>query len=273
MKPQDLFIGIRDFLALLVPGCVLLLLWPVPLVSWLLDRSGLGSTDSTLRIFILLIASLAIGTFLSGLAGLMDYGVDAVLRKKFAKTGQKGLRGWIKGEITSLQLLQSRAQKLELEMNPFLKRLKPENRPWKTRSFWWNYLRLNCAAAIAELDRIEGLQKQFRSFVVVALILAALAFVRPSVIVSPDKRHPWGLEFVSLHDPWPWLTSLGAILTACACLVAYANYRATFSRRLFELAIIHAIPKNALEDGFRGLFANRSGKSSRAGRTSRRESE
>lgn len=260
MKPQDLFIGVRDFLSLLVPGIVFLILCPAPVLAFLSKplRIDDGNPDATLLVLVFLAAALTIGSLLAGLAGLLDRPVDKFIKGRLA--GEAGL--WcpkrLLDQIEKLREIENLAVGLARKINP-LANPSGSDQVWAPRSFWWNYMRLNCPVATAELDRTEGLQKQFRSLVVVAA--AAALFAIGAAIdwkmlgdAYANSAKPWG-AFLPLRALQPWGLAFLALAIGVFCFVAYVGYRVRFARRLYELAIIHALPGETVETGTAAFFS------------------
>lgn len=263
MKPQDLFLGVRDFLSLLVPGIVFLILFPASVLSFLSTpiRINGGDPDATLLVLVFLAAALTIGSVLAGLAGLLDRHVDdyvSYVRRRQAEAGGAWCPRALAEQIVKLGEIENMAASLACRINPLAA---PSGRdlPWTPRAFWWNFMRLNCPVATAELDRIEGLQKQFRSLVVVAAAAALFAIGAPIRwdALSPSFTDPVRLAaaFTPLRSVLPWLLALLALATGTFCFAAYVGYRVRFARRLFELAIIHALPKERIAEGTSAFFA------------------
>jgi hypothetical protein len=245
MKPQDLFIGIRDVLALLVPGAVLILLLPIDATRQIADEIRIGpkgEIDTALLLLSFLVVSLATGSLLSALAGQMDKFVDGQTEKELGDVrfmiGRASLERSI-GRMKTLRALASALKDRKLQESRIVDGL--SDAPWTPRAFWWNYLRLNCPEAIAELDRVEGFQKQFRSLTVVFSILSLAALTFPldwgGLLAEPGTA-PFLSSFGNLLAIQPWLAFLGFGFAACLCFVSYAAYRVIFSIRLFELALI-----------------------------------
>ncbi len=264
VKPQELSIGLRDVLALLVPGAVLLIALPVNVTGWLQGRLRLGDgpPDATLFLLVFLIAAIAAGSLLSGLAGLADDYVDEYIKWRAGRLPSRGIRGTLSRSIHKLEEAKKLAEKLEACVLPAaLAGSGGDVRPWTTRSFWWNYLRLNCPEAIAELDRIEGIQKQFRSFVIVALFIAIAALLEPIEWptlfgAGPLSANP-GEAIAPLGAYAPWLLFLPSLIICVFCFFSYVGYRVRFARRLYELAIVHALPETLVLNGSKNFFRSR----------------
>lgn len=226
MKPQDLALSIRDILALLAPGLVLLLLLPFDVIAWIAVRAqlpGAKAPDAALFILMFLIVALVAGALLSGVAGLGDGIVDRWIE---ASNGQRWAPARFRARSRELARTRRLAQQLEALAIPAMPR-DADLRPWGAKAFWWTYLRLHCPAAIAELDRVEGLQKQFRSLTLVGLIVGAA-----SVTAAPQGR---------------LLPAVLALAAAALCWWIYVGLRQSFAIRLFQLAVIHAVPTAGMD--------------------------
>lgn len=232
MKPQEMFVGARDFFAVLVPGAIFLILLPVTVTDWLRQNLMVGSTSyAGMELLAFAVASYAVGTLISGVAGQFDKSVDRRIRDRLAGTSQ----------LTNLEENLARAELLakclEESINKHMRGFSRETRPWSTRSFWWNYIRLNCPEGISELDRIEGHQKLFRSLALVSLALALIhALLR------------W------VEKPMPINPTLLAIGAFFAFFGLYVRYRMIFARRLYELAIVLSIPAGNVDTGSKAFF-------------------
>ena len=147
MKPQDFFIGIRDFFAIWIPGAVFLSLLSSPTFGAVKLEAG-GS-----NILAFAIAAYVLGSVVSVIGALLDYPADLIMRS-----------GWFRDSIGA-QLHEREILAAELRQQIIAGSSYPfsEPLPMSTRMFWWDHLRLECPIAIAELDRIEAAQKLFRS--------------------------------------------------------------------------------------------------------------
>lgn len=219
MKPGDLFIGIRDFFTVLMPGVALLVLVPIDW-TWLIERLPESRPDAVLLLAFLLVAYAA-GTLLSGVAGLIDDVIDERLesrRKAFEHSSvQPAFWRFSRAERQAARA-ERIAHALERAVASPLCQLE-KGRPWSTKAFWWNYLRLNSPEAIAELNRVEAHQKMFRSFALLAVIMGVVFGIR---------------------EQWPEAAYAMAGLVAFTAF--YVRYRIRFMRRLFELAVIQCLP-------------------------------
>ena len=226
MKPQDFFIGTLDFFAIIVPGAMLLILAATispDLDLWIYLQNSAARDSQTLILLICIVSTYAVGTVISRLASLLDNAGDgltgALIRRAEATQGKMrfGL-----DKIDKLRQGEALAHDLELEIVPGIEQFETGRRPWSTRAFWRNYLRLNCAVAMTELDQIEAQQKQFRSLSVGALVLAA--------------------AHLFYGEPWVrLLNALGYVAAALVLAYGYWGLRTRFMRRLFELSIAFAI--------------------------------
>ncbi|QAY76276.1 hypothetical protein [Sphingosinicella sp. BN140058] len=248
MKPSDLFIGVRDVLALLVPGAVLLLLLPIDAIRHIaraITYAPNAEIDATLLLLSFLVLSLAAGSLLAALAGQMDRFVDRQVETDLGDLRFLPGRRRLGGTIRRMKRLAGLASQLRDRVIGEHQGLADAGEtPWSARAFWWTYLRLNCPEAISELDRVEGFQKQFRSLTLVFAILAFSAFGAPVswaklVTSGPDRALPDA--FAGLLAAEPWLLFFGAAVAACLCFLSYAAYRVTFSIRLFEFALIRNV--------------------------------
>ena len=250
MKPQDLFIGAKDFFSVLVPGTVLILILEFsgfyrPL-SALAGAVTFGSAgyDSTLMLLLFLIAAYAVGTIVAGGASMLDALVDRKIKKRFSslKPGSSKLSasrrmreavfGWETEKVRKLVQAEHVARNLEARIAPAMLSLSVLNRPWSTKGFWWNYLRINCPTAIMELDLIEGYQKQYRSFIVVSVVVAAI--------------------YASRLNPW----ALVALACAFAMFSLYVRYRIRFARRIFEMAVAFVLSKDTMQQSMGAFWAD-----------------
>jgi hypothetical protein len=212
MKPQDFFIGIRDFFAIWVPGAVFLILLalkgPEPLMT-----QGLG-------LLTFAIAAYVVGSVASGAGTLLDFPVDAVLQSKwFGRTVGK--------KLSRRKVVASDIQKELLKGCPASSAVHSSE---SAKSFWWDHLRLNCAPAIAELDRIEAAQKLFRSLTIAFTGLA---------LVKASKSH-----FVPLVDR-PLYLVIGAI----ASFLLYFAGRWSFRSTLYRLAASYWVKRCTTANG------------------------
>lgn len=237
MKPQDLFVGIREFLALIVPGSLLLIFWPYMAIPWIAEHARIDlKVESSLIIFMFFVCSLGIGGVLNGVGSLIDDKVDDYIED--VSDGKRTLPG----RLANLQYRILGLRKLEVAATEARQQL-PKGRydvpAISTRSFWWSYLRLTCPVAIAELDRVEALQKQFRSFVPTAFLLAFANIVHAIFTdceVTMRLTCAQTLSFIDVAErifiPIVWLT------VGLAFFIKYVGYRVQFKRRLFEFALL-----------------------------------
>jgi hypothetical protein len=254
MKPQDLLLGVRDFFAILIPGAALLLvlqaLAPLPdsLPAWL--TKALARIDGFSGLpgaFIFAVAAFVAGQVVSSLSTLLDWPVDRFERncgpllKRYPRLRRldPGLRLWrfrclatvLKDRATS-RLIDSGDGAAPASGPGRQDRLRGDDRLWSVKSFWRDYLRLNQPEAIAELDRIESHQKMFRSFGIVALILAGL--------LVPH------LEAVYL---------VVAPLAFLVCYYQFVRFRLEFFYRLYKLAVLTTLPDDFLKKVVDPFFA------------------
>lgn len=240
MKPQDLFVGIREFLALIVPGTLLLIFWPYNAMAWIAGHAKLdGKVDTALVLFIFLIAALGIGGVLNGAGSLIDDKVDDFIGNvRDGKTRLNRRLEKLQKRIVSLNDLEAAADKARAHLPVPAHAVNFDASVMSTRSFWWSYLRLNCPVAITELDRIEALQKQFRAFVPTAILLALAAIVHG----IPSGCSWTALRACTEVSPQTFVNLLLLpLIWFAACLaffIKYVGLRVQFGRRLFEFAIL-----------------------------------
>ena len=212
MKPQDFFIGLRDFFSVLVPGVVFLTLLP-PLKSAILGANVVEAA------FAFAIAAYIVGSVAASLGAGLDWIIDPAIEHPLRK---RVLGGRLEERRDAAEAL--RLELLEGCSEPLLAAAHIE----KTKGFWWDHLRLNCDVAIAELDRLEASQKLFRSLVATFLLLA-LAYSIPRDLLSPALAQVTG---------FPSERSAIAIFSIAAFLSAilYAGRRYLFLTTLYRLA-------------------------------------
>jgi len=208
-KPQDFFLGVRDFFAVLVPGATFLLLLPEKSLA----VAGFGR--SGLALLGVVIAAYLVGSVASAAGAALDHVVDPLLasrrfRDRFGAT---------------LRRRQDLAERLQAELlgqcgDPLAGAEGRET----VKDFWWTYLRLNSAEAMTELDRIEGTQKLFRSLVAVFLALALIAFPPTAAWMHPSLAA--GHRFATGHY----------LAFAAVSAVLYAAARSSFLHALYRLA-------------------------------------
>jgi len=218
LKPQDFLIGVRDFFAIIVPGATFLLL--------LRDRTasdlGLGTAGPQLLGFA--IAAYLAGSLFSAIGSGLDLIVDPVIENERFRA------------IRSRKLRERRelADELRKELiKEYPCPVAAEAHPESVKSFWLSHLRLNCPAAMVELDQIEARQKLFRSLVAVFAVLGLL----------------WvpGLG-ATLHSS---LASGGALtprdcaLFACISAAFYVGGRLFYVNSVYRLGAAYCLPEPA----------------------------
>lgn len=192
LKPQDFLISARDFFAVIVPGAIFLLLLP----DRALAQMQIGTSGAELLAFA--IAAYLAGSVFSALGSGLDLVVDPLLQcRKFRAFGL----------FPKLRRREALADKLRRQLIaecpcPISLKEHPES----VKAFWWNHLRLNCPAAMVELDRIEATQKLFRSLAPVFGLLAVLAV--------PSVKESMGASFSAGVQLDPGLSVLAAGIAA-----------------------------------------------------------
>lgn len=210
MKPGDLALGIRDLLAVLVPGALLLLLIPATYTSWLLGYR-LELAEDLPNAILFLTAAYAVGALIGAAAGFLDPLAERIYRP--ATSLWPSRRALAKDVAAQFDSLRSTARGLERRI------LKDTGVPtndtplWNDKAFWRNYLRISSAPAVGELDRVEGQQKLFRALGVVFVLVALFSFPQPR--------------------------SLAAIAVALLFFALFVTYRRRFNVRLYQSAIAY----------------------------------
>lgn len=208
LKPQDFLLSARDFFAVIVPGAIFLLLLP----DRTLAEIGLGTTGPRLLGFA--IAAYLAGSVFSALGSVLDLLVDPVLEGE----GFRAIR------FRKLRLRERLADKLRKQLIaecpcPIML----EEHPERVKNFWWTHLRLNCPAAMIELDRIEATQKLFRSLAPVFVILAILSVPGLGAWLDPTLA------------PGADLGPGVSILCACIAAAFYVGGRIFFLSSVYRL--------------------------------------
>jgi hypothetical protein len=225
MKPQDFFIGIRDFFSVLVPGLALLLIFPQigqllnEQLQWALPKAGAGALA-----FAALLASYGLGMLVGAAASLLDRYVDDNLIGNDGRPTTRFLRRVFGLRAASRELLAAQTFAEDMERKVLAAGSNaPAVRPWTAKAFWWNYMRVRCPTAVEELDRIEGHQKLFRALGPVALLAAAAGHSRS------------------------WLFIVLCVAACWAFFGLFIRSRIRFTRRLYEFVAIASLSENALQ--------------------------
>lgn len=217
MKPSELLIGLRELFAFVVPGVVLLLLLPPDLlrtVETYTHRPLLWTEDANFQMLLFAFAAYALGAVLSGIGSLFDELAEkaANLRGLLPGHAASAREGMVEAE--NLRELAGKLEGVALETLP----VRPQGRLWGRRAFWWNYLRVHCPQAVAEIDRLEAQQKLFRSLLVAWIVLAA---------------------FETIYRGTALAFAYGGF--AIVSFFYYAGLRRTLSRRLFQCVVIQFV--------------------------------
>lgn len=218
MKPTDFLIGVRDFFTRLVPGALFLLLFPPAgfLVAAGADALGL----LTFAIAAYLVGSVAAGAG-GALDGAADWAIDrSLFRRLFAP---------------DLTAREGRAEKLRDELLAGARPATAAGAPETPKVFWWDYFRLHCPAAIAELDRIEAAQKLFRSLIAVFVVIGAygIGWEDGSVPIAGSGRSVPAAAFFAL---------------ALLAIPFYVSGRQAFRSALCRLAMAWSLRPGASPD-------------------------
>jgi hypothetical protein len=203
MKPQDLLLGIREIFAVFVPGAVLLYVGIVLNAS----KQGPQPTDLVHGADTLAFAALAYGL------GSVAYAIGAGFDHIYDRCEDWFVAGRRRERLVQFEALASRAKD-----EAIAKVAGPESdlaRLWSNKSFWVDHLRRTCPAASAELDRLEGTQKFFRTFSVVLIVIGLNLICRAQIVVSA--------------------VAFGTLLV---CIGFYAFRRAEWNYRLLKWAFL-----------------------------------
>ena len=223
--------GLREFFSRFVPGAVLLFLFPPA-------RDLLGIGGNAVELLGFSIAAYLAGSVAAGLGATLDLATDALLRRRafrraFAPklAGRETLAAALRDRLLRTRLgLAVRGDSAPSERD---EDGESESR-WRrgkrsaeeVKAFWWDHLRLNCPAAIAELDRIEAAQKLFRSLIAVFVFLGMYGWQ-----VEPIRLGPAPLEL-----PAAALFALAAI-----SVPFYVGGRLTFLSVVYRLAAAYSV--------------------------------
>ncbi|MXO58605.1 hypothetical protein GRI89_03490 [Altererythrobacter salegens] len=217
MKPSELLIGLRELFAFVVPGAVLLFLLPAAFTDLIeadahhrLPWAG----NNTFFLLFSAFAAYALGAVLSGVGSLFDEVAEkaADLRSLLPGFANSVREGAIEAE--NLSDLAGKLEQVALRTLP----VQPQGQVWGRRAFWWNYMRIHCPQAVAEIDRLEAQQKLFRSLMVAWIVLAVL-------------------ELASRSLPLAATYAVFAIVS----FFYYAGLRRTLSRRLYQCVVIQFV--------------------------------
>ena len=225
MNPQNYMLGIRDVFAVLVPGAALLLL---------LDIADIvrGYPDGIGFLAFAIVAYL-VGSVAFTLGGFVDPVAVEIIRRSLRR------RPNAPGREQSSALGRTRHQEryakalkgLILASATVAGERIEAPKMGHTKGFWWDQLRLNCPPAIAELDRLESIQKLFRSLFVV-LVAAALIHILLTSF-DPGAHSPVAHPSAVLRQPdFP----VYAIPTALLCFALYVWARWRFDAAVYRLA-------------------------------------
>jgi hypothetical protein len=235
-------LGIRDVFAVLVPGAALLLLLDVAFEG---RNHGAGIEFLAFAIVAYLVGSVAfaIGSFLDPLAAKVNawffrkvpvarHLVGAATIDEVREEGKTAAR-------LSRQILESAAGEGWRH---------DRRRLGHAKGFWWNQLRLNSPAAIAELDRLESIQKLFRSLFVI--LLAAILIHAFLLIFDPRAHMPVAGRSASVRGSRFALYSAPAAILS---FVLYVRARWRFDATVYRLAAAFMLAPHTLAVARRNL--------------------
>jgi hypothetical protein len=160
MKPSDFFVSVIDFLGILLPGAVLLSIHGNLLLKWVDSSLSIDGQSSHWLVFLVL--SYIIGQFLLGIGVRLNS-----LEERYSPEDEDKYYQEVKSEI------------------PLPDEVKRRNAYYRAYSF----VRLQSAAAIAEVDRQVAEYKLFRSLTIVFLLDIPLvwangSFNRPRALIA-----------------------------------------------------------------------------------------
>lgn len=183
-KPSDLFVGIVDFFAVLLPGAVLTFALQLANVNFL--QKVIGASSREVKWVMFVIASYLLGhfVFLVG-AAFMDDAYDATYARRRYDENGKRLLNYV-----------GRVKRRALSGNEL------------ANNFKWSraFIRLNKPELAAEIDRLEADSKFFRSLTVLTAVgwLAAGAYWQKwsALALSASLIVVWILHNYCPDDKW-----------------------------------------------------------------------
>jgi hypothetical protein len=225
MNPQNYMLGIRDVFSILVPGAALMLLLDIAL--------GVQSYPGAIAFLAFAIVAYLFGSLAFAVGGFFDDWASSLnrwylRRRPWTRAGQEP------STLERVQYHQDYAaalQKLVVINAAAMGEPVEGAKVGHTKGFWWDQLRINCPPAIAELDRLESIQKLFRSLFVVllaaSLIWAALA------LFDPCRSSPIAGPSATVRQP---LFPLYALPAAILSFLFYVRSRWRFDAAVYRLA-------------------------------------
>lgn len=224
MKPSDFLIGIRDLFMFLVPGAVFLLLVD-PQQELFVD---LENRVGGLGLFVFAVIAYGLGSFASAVGALLDPVADFIMRdahRQYRRLAEAFEEAIIR-EATGQQAI--------------------AERPWSAKGFWWEQIRLHCPVGIAELDRLESIQKLFRALTVVFLVHAILILFLGDQLPQAD----WQEGAVRIRR-----LEIN-LVAAFATFMLYVHNRRKFAYTIYRLTFALSITPDTIA-GARPAFGKR----------------
>jgi hypothetical protein len=204
VKPQDLFLSLRDFFAVFVPGSVAIFAYLA------INRVSLPKTDVVPGAQTLLVAAAAYGV------GSVLYAAGARLDELYDRIEGLFIRGARRRRFEMFEKVASQAKRRAIStVSEADEDLMDE---WSNKSFWTDQLRQICPVGSAELDRLESTQKFFRTFAIVLLLAGGNALFAKQ-----------------------WAVAAMALSATVICLGFYAHQRADWTYRLHKWAFLTLI--------------------------------
>jgi hypothetical protein len=154
MKPQDFLLGVRDLFAVFAPGAILLFLFGKA------PASAAGAGD----LLVFAVFAFVAGSVATAIGAALDHPADGFVQRGFARReriAQAKRHEYLANAFRDEVAAKAAGIPISREVVESL---------GKAKGFWWDQLRLLCPVAAAELDRLEAVQKLFRSLLAVFLI-------------------------------------------------------------------------------------------------------
>ncbi|AJP71820.1 hypothetical protein [Sphingomonas hengshuiensis] len=206
MRAGNLSLGAKDFLAVLMPGVVLLYA-AMELHS---IKDLIATDDGGVTTLVFAAAAYGVGSLAYAIGATLDWlhepTVALFVRPKHAK------------RVELLEGSMDNVKQQMIKAHPaYVSSAAPE---FSNKSFFYDYLRLNSPSAASLLEALESRQKLFRTFYVVLVIISLDAALTGKFSLS-----------------------LWTIIGAIACFGFYNHARADWRYRLCKLTLLAALPK------------------------------
>ncbi len=235
MNPQNYMLGIRDVFSVLVPGAALLLLLDITFAR--------PSCGGGIEFLAFAIASYLLGHVAFTVGALFDPLAIALIRMRLHRGDQlvSGEQASARDRIEYQHDFAGTLKDMIVERSSGNGEAIQSDKINDTKGFWWDQLRLNCPPAVAELDRLEGIQKLFRSLFVVFFATTILHFF----LQVFDVRAASGVAGTSAmvrHVAYPlYSVPVGGL---CFALYVWARWR--FDASIYRLALAFMISPHTI---------------------------